>query len=107
MELTDTNRPCGLTTMLIQAPRGLSNGDIAISATRARPNSHMSLDTYSQKEDPTFSCRSLDPVVSLEPKRRDKVSGRHSEGETPVPIPNTAVKPFSADGTVSDGVMGE
>ena len=35
------------------------------------------------------------------------VSGRHSEGETPVPIPNTAVKPFSADGTVSDGVMGE
>ena len=39
--------------------------------------------------------------------RRDKVSGRHSEGVTPVPIPNTAVKPFSADGTVSDGVMGE
>jgi hypothetical protein len=28
-------------------------------------------------------------------------------GETPVPIPNTAVKPFSADGTVTDGVTGE
>ena len=36
-----------------------------------------------------------------------KVSGRHGEGVTPVPIPNTAVKPFSADGTVADGVTGE
>ena len=36
-----------------------------------------------------------------------QVSGRHSEGETPVPIPNTAVKPFSADGTVSIDVTGE
>ena len=35
------------------------------------------------------------------------VSGRHGEGETPVPIPNTAVKPFSADGTVTEGVTGE
>jgi hypothetical protein len=26
-------------------------------------------------------------------------SGGHSEGETPVPIPNTEVKPLSADGT--------
>jgi hypothetical protein len=26
-------------------------------------------------------------------------SGDDSEGETPVPIPNTEVKPFSADGT--------
>jgi hypothetical protein len=25
--------------------------------------------------------------------------GNHNEGETPVPIPNTEVKPFSADGT--------
>ncbi len=25
--------------------------------------------------------------------------GGDSEGETPVPIPNTEVKPFSADGT--------
>src|SRR5450759_4107176 len=27
------------------------------------------------------------------------MSGGHSGGETPVPIPNTAVKPASADGT--------
>ncbi len=28
-----------------------------------------------------------------------KILGDHSEGVTPVPIPNTEVKPFSADGT--------
>src|SRR5438132_12683905 len=28
-----------------------------------------------------------------------EISGDHSGGETPVPIPNTAVKPTSADGT--------
>jgi hypothetical protein len=28
-------------------------------------------------------------------------SGDSSEGETPVPIPNTAVKPLSADGTAA------
>jgi hypothetical protein len=27
------------------------------------------------------------------------IPGGYSEGVTPVPIPNTAVKPFSADGT--------
>ena len=27
------------------------------------------------------------------------ISGGHGGGETPVPIPNTAVKPTSADGT--------
>jgi hypothetical protein len=30
---------------------------------------------------------------------RFKFLGDHGEGETPVPIPNTEVKPFSADGT--------
>ena len=28
-----------------------------------------------------------------------KFLGDHGEGDTPVPIPNTEVKPFSADGT--------
>jgi hypothetical protein len=31
-------------------------------------------------------------------------SGGFSEGETPVPIPNTAVKPLCADGTARVGV---
>ena len=30
---------------------------------------------------------------------RSKISGDHGGGATPVPIPNTAVKPASADGT--------
>jgi hypothetical protein len=29
----------------------------------------------------------------------EKSPGNHNRGETPVPIPNTEVKPFSADGT--------
>ncbi len=28
-----------------------------------------------------------------------RTPGNHNKGETPVPIPNTEVKPFSADGT--------
>jgi hypothetical protein len=35
------------------------------------------------------------------------VLGRYSGGVTPVPIPNTAVKPSSADGTVPEGGTGE
>src|SRR3954464_6632807 len=31
--------------------------------------------------------------------RSHQVSGGHGEGETPLPIPNRAVKPLSADGT--------
>ena len=31
--------------------------------------------------------------------RPEKIPGNHNKGETPVPIPNTEVKPFSADGT--------
>ena len=38
--------------------------------------------------------------ISICPDRlRAQVSGGHSGGETPVPIPNTEVKPASADGT--------
>ena len=35
------------------------------------------------------------------------VSGNHGERGTPVPIPNTAVKPFSADGTAICKDVGE
>jgi hypothetical protein len=31
-----------------------------------------------------------------------KLFGGYSEGDTPVPIPNTEVKPFSADGTARE-----
>ena len=35
--------------------------------------------------------------------REDQVSGAHSGGVPPVPIPNTAVKPASADGSWTAG----
>ncbi len=42
-------------------------------------------------------------VLALESLReilnRRKISGDHSGGVTPVPIPNTAVKPARANGT--------
>ena len=42
----------------------------------------------------------ITPVVEREaPDRPSKNSGGDSERDTPVPIPNTEVKPFSADGT--------
>ena len=34
----------------------------------------------------------------------NKFLGDHSEGETPVPISNTEVKPFNADGTAWEAV---
>ena len=37
--------------------------------------------------------------VQTQRKEKITISGGNSEGETPVPIPNTEVKPFSADGT--------
>ena len=36
-----------------------------------------------------------------------KFSGGSGEGVTPVPIPNTAVKPLSADGTARAQCVGE
>jgi len=36
-----------------------------------------------------------------------KVSGADGGGATPVPIPNTAVKPTNADGTATAGLLGE
>ena len=35
------------------------------------------------------------------------VSGADGGGVTPVPIPNTAVKPTNADGTATAGLLGE
>jgi hypothetical protein len=34
----------------------------------------------------------------------EEFSGDHSKGETPDPIPNSEVKPFSADGTARETV---
>ena len=37
-----------------------------------------------------------------QPPKNDTISGDNGEGVPPVPIPNTEVKPFSADGTWLD-----
>ena len=38
-------------------------------------------------------------VLKVRERRSLPVSGGYGEGETPLPIPNRAVKPLSADGT--------
>jgi hypothetical protein len=40
-------------------------------------------------------------------KEKNKISGGNAEGATPVPIPNTEVKPFRADDTMIVKVMGK
>ena len=46
----------------------------------------------------------LAPSAALQPQGPNfceaKIWGTHTRGETPVPIPNTAVKPFKAYGSV-------
>ena len=39
------------------------------------------------------------PIISAFQYSGIRILGDHGEGETPVPIPNTEVKPSSADGT--------
>ena len=41
-------------------------------------------------------------VVRVRGKKKFTISGDDGEGVPPVPIPNTEVKPFSADGTWLD-----
>ena len=52
----------------------------------------------------TRLCRAKEKILcSCEcAKNTFNDTGDNGEGETPVPIPNTAVKPFSADGTWLD-----
>ena len=42
-------------------------------------------------------------VLKARERRSLPVSGGYGEGETPLPIPNRAVKPLSADGTPGEG----
>jgi hypothetical protein len=48
-----------------------------------------------------YKLRFLRMQYFFVPRKRDnRFSGDHSEEETPVPFPNTAVKLFSGDGTM-------
>ena len=46
----------------------------------------------------SFAAKILLPYIDC--KQINKFAGVSSEGDIPVTIPNTEVKPFSADGTV-------
>ena len=92
MELTGTNWPCGLT--ILPSPRPGEGGGPLRSGLPKVLHTHR----CTEIRRPTISCRKF--LVSSRSNGTSKVSGRHGGGETPVPIPNTAVKPSSADGTV-------
>src|SRR5437879_3986437 len=62
-------------------------------AARSLAGAHCARDVDSRED---ASHRRADSQFSLQ---QEEISGDHSGGETPVPIPNTAVKPTSADGT--------
>ena len=78
VKLTSTNRPCGLTIKYLRRESIVYIPTLLTSGSQGR---------------------------GLSPPSREAIDGEtdfpgdHSEGATPVPIPNTAVKPFSPDGT--------
>ena len=76
VKLTSTNRPCGLTIKYLSR-ESFRNTD--------------SLDNTGR--------RILRDSPQPDGKTVIGFPGDSSEGATPVPIPNTAVKPFSPDGT--------
>ena len=78
VELTRTNRPFGLTIYFSFDGESYRYLPDSVADTRPLP------------VDPSAA-----PIGSFE----TSFSGGSSEGETPVPIPNTEVKPLSADGT--------
>ena len=77
MKLTRTNRPCGLTIKYLS--RESKN---RLHTTLLHEPRYIPLRSESNREN-----------------LKVKFPGDLSEGATPVPIPNTAVKPFSPDGT--------
>jgi hypothetical protein len=89
MELTDTNQPCGLS--------------ISFSYQQPLSTLYYSIIEFLRLED---SCRCHVPQgrrLSLL-SSVFQVYGGHSEEDPPVPIPNTEVKLFSADGTARETV---
>ena len=54
-----------------------------------------------------FRERGTRALAPRSPLKIYKVSGADGGGVTPVPIPNTAVKPTNADGTATAGLLGE
>ncbi len=118
MKLTDTNRPCGLTKSIGWAQdartemrwtvgskmRPAIESSDSSASERARRSSS---ERYSEIKDRRierfeFSRRPWRPAferAARERGRRDGFPTVHRAGATPVPIPNTEVKPRFGDGT--------
>src|SRR5687768_7026792 len=82
-ERSGPNRPCGLTTPLLA--RG-------IDPIRRALHDHHEIR-------PRSTPHSVPPAQAGGRHTAILYAGDQSVGATPVPIPNTAVKPYSADGT--------
>src|SRR5207245_5971681 len=82
VELTDTNRPCGLVILLL---------DPDVAQSPRRPGSSSVL--------PSHNLARMQAPLPLHRARGAEVSGGYIGGVPPVPIPNTEVKPSRADGT--------
>ena len=84
-----TNPPCGLTGAL--SPVSTSLQSKAQQTTK-----------HTGRNTPAFPSDSCTLSHTLHPHKTTSMVGGSSAGDTPVPIPNTAVKPRSADGTAEE-----
>ena len=101
-QLTGPNQSIDLTAF-IQLPvlsivkstkpeHGIKGGLITTTTVLASINSHRHGSQYSSFRHPFF-------FLKFVPSHDHRDSGDHGGGATPVPIPNTAVKPSCADDT--------
>ena len=95
VELTGTNRPSGLNTPLKRNLRCLAS---LCSSQKTSTTTHITLVT--PQICGVLIIEDLTPTpVTLRGWLSRKRFGGYGGGETPGPIPNPEVKPFSADGT--------
>ena len=85
--------------MYVDPPLGGPAGESQISLTRRSFGIHFQYDVVSVR----LALRSSghEVPVSEAGAATQQVSGGFGVGETPDPIPNSAVKPYSVDGTAS------
>ena len=81
--------------------RPVEDYDVDRLQVEARQRVKLSSTNWSCSLTLQFSLESLYCAIVI---HLGEVSGGYSEGETPVPFPNTEVKPFSADGTARETV---
>ena len=104
VELTGTNRPRACHTNPQQNPQRHPRNKLA-STSNTKTHTHtIHTDTRAKRNVQTEynSTTSLALPCDHPRRARHQSYGGHSERETPGPIPNPEVKPFSADGTATE-----